>query len=124
MTLLGTKFASEIDQKSIQKGFEAKMQDGLGSGPVLELFLVDFGAKLGASWTQVGTRISRAKMGQHAASSQQAAAIGSKQPVANSSSEQQPVATFESREHSHRATRARWRIHVMSVEMYVYETNK
>ena len=57
MALLGTKMASKIDQKSIQKGIETKMQFGLGFGALLERFLVDFGAKLGPSWAQVGTKI-------------------------------------------------------------------
>ena len=56
MTLLGTKFASKIDQKSIQEGIETKMQVQLGSGPFLERFLEDWGAKLGGksgpSWHQ------------------------------------------------------------------------
>ena len=42
MALLGTKMASKIDQKSIQKGIETKMQFGLGFGALLERFLVDF----------------------------------------------------------------------------------
>ena len=47
----------QIDQKSIQKGIETKMQFGLRFGALLERFLVDFGAKLGPSWVQVGTKI-------------------------------------------------------------------
>ena len=52
MALLGTKIASNIDQNSIQKGIENKMQFGLRFGALLDRFLVDFGAKLGPSWHQ------------------------------------------------------------------------
>ena len=44
MALLGTKIASKIDQKSIQKGIETKMQFGLGFGALLEqLFWIQLG---------------------------------------------------------------------------------
>ena len=59
MALLGTKTASTIDKKSIQTGIETKMQSGLGFGLLLERFLVDFGAKLGPSWVQVGIKIGK-----------------------------------------------------------------
>ena len=59
MALLGTKIASKLNQKSVQKGIELKMQFGLGFGPLLERFLVDFGATLGPSWVQVGTKIGK-----------------------------------------------------------------
>ena len=47
MTLLGTKFASQIDQKSIHWAIEAKMQVGLEFGCLLERVLLDFDGKLG-----------------------------------------------------------------------------
>ena len=59
MALLGTKIAAKIKSKSIKKGIETKMQFGLGFGAFLERFLADFGAKLGPSWVQVGTKIGK-----------------------------------------------------------------
>ena len=38
---------SKIDEKSIQKAMENKMQVGMGSAWLLDRFLVDFGSKLG-----------------------------------------------------------------------------
>ena len=38
---------SKIDEKSIQKAIENKMQVGMGFGWLLDRFLVDFGSKLG-----------------------------------------------------------------------------
>ena len=47
---------SKIDEKSIQKAIENKMQVGMGFGWLLDRFLVDvgpkLGAKLGPSWHQ------------------------------------------------------------------------
>ena len=53
---LGVKNQPKIDKKSIQKGFENKMQVKIDFGWLLDRFLVDFGTqvggKLGPSWHQ------------------------------------------------------------------------
>ena len=47
---------SKIDEKTIQKAIENKMQVGMGFGWLLDRFLLDFGSKLGGklgpSWHQ------------------------------------------------------------------------
>ena len=47
---------SKINEKSIQKAIENKMQVGMGFGWLLDRFVVDFGSKLGCklgpSWHQ------------------------------------------------------------------------
>ena len=52
----GVENRSKIDQKSIQKAIENKMQVGMDFGWLLDRFLIDLGAKLGAkvgpSWHQ------------------------------------------------------------------------
>ena len=54
MPLLGTKFASKIDQTSIQKGIETKMQVGLAFGPLLGTISDGFWCKFGG---QVGSKL-------------------------------------------------------------------
>ena len=53
---LGVEKFQKIDQKSIQKGIENKMQVGMDFGWLLDRFLMDFepklGVKLGPSWHQ------------------------------------------------------------------------
>ena len=52
----GVENRSKINQKSIQKPIETKMQVGMDFGSLLDRFLIDFGpkleAKLGPSWHQ------------------------------------------------------------------------
>ena len=64
MTLRTFNLAPKIHQKSTQeapkineKGIEDKMQVDFGFGGLLERFLMDFRAKLGAKLDQVGTKI-------------------------------------------------------------------
>ena len=66
---LALNLAPKTHQKSTQevpkidkKGIENMMQVGLEFGPLLGRFLVDFGAKLEPSWSQVGIKI-REKIG-------------------------------------------------------------
>ena len=62
MALLGTKIASEIDQKSIQRGIETKMQFGLGFGALLEqLFWIQLG-KLVPKFGKLGSQDDVKKM--------------------------------------------------------------
>ena len=53
---LGVQNQPKIDKKSVQKGFENKMQVKIDFGWLLDRFLVDFdaqvGGKLGPSWHQ------------------------------------------------------------------------
>ena len=67
--VLGMENRQQIDQKSMQKAIENKMQVGMGFGWLLDRFLVDFGSKLGGklgpSWHQYRRKLDTKTISKH-----------------------------------------------------------